>query len=252
MAHGQHISSYDEKAEADTPWAASFAKRNFDPFQIFGPGVDLSMMERPIYGNSGYIWNHSVCYHSKLCEHCNDYSAHTDSLVIAVDGNHLPDGQSSCGVYVGQGNMYNERVYIPESAKEPITLQSSELQAGIQGLIIAIKIRTLEDFSEDETPLSLVIIKANSDCLVKGMTERIVKWKKNGYKTARGTPVMYSSLFRTLDTLAETLEKLGVKVLFWQVSRELNLEADKIAKNGVQKAYYAVDDNDSYNGSGES
>ena len=77
--------------------------------------------------------------------------------------------------------------------------------------------------------LDTVIIKADSEYLVKGMTEWVVKWRMNGWKTAKGGEVVNRGLFEDLLAKVEELEDAGVTVLFWHVRREFNGEADRLA-----------------------
>ncbi|CAG9939383.1 unnamed protein product [Clonostachys rosea f. rosea IK726] len=81
----------------------------------------------------------------------------------------------------------------------------------------------------DERPLDTVVIKADSEYLVKGMTEWVFKWETNGYKPANRKPVKNSKLFQELHALIKELNTSNVKVFFWQVPREMNKEADRLA-----------------------
>ena len=85
---------------------------------------------------------------------------------------------------------------------------------------------------EDPTPLedlTRVVIKADSEYLVKGMTTRVFKWKENGFLTSRNTPVVNADLFKAIDQEIETLNKNGVGVQFWHVPRDQNTMADYLA-----------------------
>lgn len=83
-------------------------------------------------------------------------------------------------------------------------------------------------------PLHQVVIKSDSEYLVKGMTERVFKWEKNGYRTPKGTAVTNSTPFKKLGMLISMLNELGVEVLFWQVPRRYNEQADELANVALQ------------------
>ena len=70
--------------------------------------------------------------------------------------------------------------------------------------------------------------------MVKGMTEWVFKWRTNGYRNAKGTPVINADLFRRVDQKVMGLNDLGVEVLFWHVPRSRNKEADALANAGFR------------------
>jgi ribonuclease HI len=74
-----------------------------------------------------------------------------------------------------------------------------------------------------------VVIKADSEYLVKGMTEWIFTWEQNGFLNARGQAVTNARYFQLLQSLVWELNDLGVEVLFWWVPRERNRHADALA-----------------------
>lgn len=82
--------------------------------------------------------------------------------------------------------------------------------------------------------LRKVIIKADSEYLVKGMTEWVFKWEANGYWTSKGTPVTNSALFRQLHGLIRNLNAFDVEVLFWHVPRSRNKEAVELAGKALR------------------
>lgn len=81
------------------------------------------------------------------------------------------------------------------------------------------------------TDLSQVVIKTDSGYLAKAMTEWVFKWKKNGYRAAKGSPVTNRALFEWLDNSVRSLNDMGVQVLFWHVTRDRNREADRLAND---------------------
>ncbi|KAI9859797.1 MAG: hypothetical protein M1813_006514 [Trichoglossum hirsutum] len=203
--------------------------RKFNPFDLYGEDVDLNEVE--VCHDEDWIY--VACDNSDPCEHCGGLAAHVDSIIIAVDGacpnNGKAGASAAVGVFVGDRSKYGGS-YVLNTA-EP-TNQKAELAAGIQGLETALAIQIDGIGGRD---LGQVIIKADSEYMVKGMTDWIFKWRVNGYKTAKGRPVANASLFRRLEDLVLKLNKLNVEVLFWHVPRELNKDADRLANAGLRK-----------------
>ncbi|KAK8232840.1 ribonuclease H-like domain-containing protein, partial [Phyllosticta capitalensis] len=113
---------------------------------------------------------------------------HRDSVLIAVDGacrgNGQLDAMAAYAVFFAPSSRFNRSAILPtENATS--TSQRAELSGGIAAL-------------EEAKQLTLVI-KTDSEYLCFGATEWIAKWKKNGWKNARGRPVANRGLFQKLD-----------------------------------------------------
>ncbi len=100
------------------------------------------------------------------------------------------------------------------------------------GLYTAIHIAENGVEGED---LCKVVIKSDSEYLVKGMTDWVFKWKENGYRTAKGKPVTNMRIFQRLDELVERLNEMNVEVQFWYVLREFNKDADGLVNTAFDK-----------------
>ncbi|PWY93124.1 ribonuclease H-like protein [Aspergillus sclerotioniger CBS 115572] len=169
----------------------------------------------------------------RKCPHCNCHVCHTGCIVIAVDGachrNGQPGARASVGVYHGFESNWNASYLL--SSEENQTNQVAELVACETALIDA---RLMHEYGEkygiEDRKLSIVVIKSDSEYVVRGMTEWIEKWKTNGWLNAKGQPVANREYFFRIDGIVESLEKKYVSVKFWHVPRELNKEADKLAK----------------------
>jgi ribonuclease HI len=207
---------------ADLRTSISQPDRLFNPTKIWGFGIDPFLAESP----TGML-THVGCHASLPCEACCRLPAHLNTLVIAVDGACRSNGrqdatpQSALGVFVGHNSPYNFQHKLPQVR----TNQAAELTAGIWGLKVAKNV--IEN--EGQGVLDTVVIKADSEYLVKGMTEWVVKWQANGWKTAKGGDVVNRVFFEELMAEVEELEDAGVKVLFWHVRRGFNREADRLA-----------------------
>ncbi|OOQ91624.1 ribonuclease H1 [Penicillium brasilianum] len=114
------------------------------------------------------------------------------------------------------------------------TNQTAELHACLSALFDALVIQREWEVAGDR--LSAIVIKSDSEYVVRGLTEWLPKWKKNGWKNARGSPVVNSAYFQQIEQLIEILE-LDISVKFWAVPRERNGMADSLAKSAlVEKA----------------
>lgn len=74
-----------------------------------------------------------------------------------------------------------------------------------------------------------VVIKTDSEYIVRHMTECIMKWRQNGFRNSKGTYVANADVFNKIDIITGHLNFQGVEVLFWQVGRLENAEADALA-----------------------
>jgi ribonuclease HI len=218
MGINKHSSTADF---CDSSKAQGWVKdRRFKPYERYSQNVDLDDVEV----SEDEYWSFVACDRAGPCEDCGCLSAHIDCIVIAVDGacwnNGTAGARAAAGVFVGDESEYNDSFVL--KVTNP-TNQVAELRAGIRGLEQALVIQSNGINGSD---LQQVVIKADSEYLVKGMTEWVFKWKKNGYRTSRGTPVTNAPLFKRLEELVIKLNGLNVEVLFWQVPRDRNKQAD--------------------------
>lgn len=170
-----------------------------------------------------------------------NYEPHIDTVVISVDGacpnNGKPNAQSAVGIFFHPANyQWNEAITLPSQYN---TSQRAELFAGLKALQLAERLRTLNPQwgkrrkrrrAGPMRRLRRVVIKGDSEYLVKGMTVWINRWRRNGYIGVEGKPVKNQDLYRLLDEQVEKLEAMGVEVQFWWVGRENNTMADRLAE----------------------
>ena len=169
-------------------------------------------------------------YSCPCCE-----SNYITAQVIAIDGgcrdNGKPNATSAIGVYFCEGSPFNFSRILGTTLH---TNQKAELEACRAALEMVVK---LEEAGAGFKARRYVIIKADSEYVVKGMTEWIYKWKENGYLNAKGKPVTNAPLFQRIDKLVEELEEeWALKVLFWHVPREQNREADALVNAAFDAA----------------
>ncbi|KAF6746030.1 ribonuclease H-like domain-containing protein [Ephemerocybe angulata] len=77
-----------------------------------------------------------------------------------------------------------------------------------------------------------IILATDSEYLVLGISERIHKWKENGWKTSSGTQVKNKDLWVALYAKIREVEEYNCHVQFWLIPRAWN-EADKYAKEAA-------------------
>ena len=176
-----------------------------------------------------------ACVESRVCLDCGKREAHREALVIAVNGmcsrNHETDGttKSGVGIFFGEDAAYNFKMRLPDTLHgSAMTDPKAELLAAARGLLHLYWLDKLGVLDASDT--SLIVIKTGSHYVVEAMTEKMVKWKQNGWKTEQGDQVANVVLFKAIGMAVKMTEKqLGCKVLFWHVEREHNAEAAKLA-----------------------
>lgn len=210
--------------------AETAGDRKFDPETRYPTGIDPDHIEK-YHGT----WTNVSCH--EPCSDCGLLAAHSDCLVIAVDGAcrniARPSVVASVGVFVGYGSQHNVALCLDWVA--PRNNLVAELWACWHGLVQALHIAH-QWVAEGQQPLRQIVIKANSGYLVKGMTEQIWTWRDNGYLNNKGKPMVNGDMFRALENLIGNLNELGVHVLFWRVSERRNQLADKLANEALDNA----------------
>ncbi|KAL3599774.1 hypothetical protein FPOAC2_04002 [Fusarium poae] len=189
----------------DREWVQN---RKFEPSSRYRDSIDLDLIQ---VTNDDEDWTYVACENALPCNDCDCIAPHVDSIFIAVNGacrgNGHANAKAAVGVFFGRRSTYNQSVLLDQSH---VTNQIAELKAGILALEQAKEI-------------------ADSDYLVKGMTEWVFKWETNGYKTAKRKLVENAKLFQELRALVGDLNTSNAEVLFWRVPREMNKEADELA-----------------------
>ncbi|OJD33059.1 ribonuclease h [Diplodia corticola] len=151
----------------------------------------------------------------------------TKSLMVSADGacrgNGMAGARASIGVFFRHGSPYNEAQVL--SGVNP-TNQRAELFAGIMALQ-AVGNLLCGPLPEE---LELLVLKTDSEYLVKGITEWIYTWRENGWTAANGLSVANADLFKRLDVIVVGYKNQhGITVKFLHVPRELNAGADGLA-----------------------
>ncbi|KAL9576546.1 MAG: hypothetical protein Q9212_007005 [Teloschistes hypoglaucus] len=165
-------------------------------------------------------------------------SMHRRSILVGTDGacrnNGKPAAKAAYGVYFGKKSHQSHSYKIVRGRR--FTSQRAELHACIEALMTIRNIKNAvasgwnkDEFSHVADEFPPVIIKSESAYLVVGMTEHINRWKDNGYLNAQGKPLINGDYFMRIDQEIQTLQSLGIDVLFWRVTKDRNQEANKLA-----------------------
>jgi ribonuclease HI len=161
---------------------------------------------------------------------------HGGAVIIATDGacrnNGRSNAASGCGVFFGMYSAHNI-AFQPEDARP--TNQRAELQTAISALS---KVRHMAANGElkNEGWINEIIIKTDSAFVVNSMTDWILKWRDNGHLSGKGVPVVNQELIQRLDFLCNQINDLNFRARFWNVRRENNMQADRLANAALDGA----------------
>ncbi|RDW86069.1 uncharacterized protein DSM5745_02711 [Aspergillus mulundensis] len=206
--------------------------RRFIPEDIYPSPFKASDIEREI----GH-WVFVACPGRTKCRNYKRHSSHLDTIVVAVDGACIGNGQedavSSLAVYVGPWNHNN--VVDDKGIYPGQTSQIAEMEAAIWAVSTVSGIE--EDFDSDDDSDEIwlcgrprtVIIKSDSSYVVRGLTEHLPKWKANGWRNSSGKRVANREKWEELEEVVCEAEDQGFEIFFWHVPREMNRIADAAA-----------------------
>lgn len=165
------------------------------------------------------------------CPQCGNLRVHAEQIFIAVSALCTPPGTKhwkiAIGVYFARNSHFNLGECVDDSNK---CLARTQLHACLRALQETMDLKT-NSFQD----LEGVVIKTDSKYVVRHMTECIKKWRKNGFHNAKGAPVANADLFNQIDILIGQLNVQGIEVLFWQVERLENAEADALAGAAIRR-----------------
>ncbi|BCS23025.1 uncharacterized protein APUU_31250S [Aspergillus puulaauensis] len=151
------------------------------------------------------------------------------TIVVAFDGaclrNGKPGALGAVGVYFGPKNPWNKRQKLyPEMTH---TSQLAEL-VGCRG---ATRFVLAMLKSEKRPKVETLIIKSDSEYVIRSLTEYMPKWKSNGWRNAKGLRVANAEVFQEIEANIRILEEQkAVRVYLWAVPRSMNEDADLLAK----------------------
>ncbi|PYI14082.1 hypothetical protein BO99DRAFT_406972 [Aspergillus violaceofuscus CBS 115571] len=156
------------------------------------------------------------------------------TLVVAISGDCLRNhgtGRASVGVFWGYGNQNNVSTAL-DAYPGPRTRIMSELSACCRALRDGLRICQERPSC---TPVQRLVVKSDSERVVSGITEYMPHWITNGWRTNNGGEVPYAGFYLEIGELIAQLENEGTAVDFWFVSRRLNPDARRMARNGLRR-----------------
>lgn len=203
------------------------AGAKFVPEELYGEGFKLDSTR---YDKDD--WTFVPCPEYPFpdpCPDCGKHKVHAEQIFIAVSAVCTPHGskypKAAIGIYFARDSHFNIGVCV---AEPKLCHMKTQLHACLRALH-----ETLEFKMNGFTDLEGIVIKTDSDYIVRHMTDCIVKWRQNGFKNSKGSFVSNADLFIQIDSLIGHLNNLGVEVLFWQVGRFENEEADALASAAI-------------------
>lgn len=105
-------------------------------------------------------------------------------------------------------------------------------RADLRAVIGALRFRSWKGMED----CSSLVIATDSDYVVEGITSRVIDWLNNGWNTQVNTPVKNQDLWKyLLKELENAWLASGMRVQFWQITREQNWVAKRVAKEAVNE-----------------
>ena len=156
-------------------------------------------------------------------------------VLIYTDGACLDNGNANAKagwafVFRPSSRGVSEEVSAPLEKRGPTgeEHQQTSNRAELRAVIGALRFRVWsgEGFRE-------IVIATDSEYVVNGVTEWVRGWLRRGWRTSAGASVKNRDLWRALLGEIERWSDQGVDVKFWHIGRNLNIEADRKAKEAA-------------------
>ena len=200
-------------------------------------------------GNNGLA---SAQSHPSHHTYEHEYAGTGRSLLVFVDGacssNGSSDARAGIGIYFGENSRYN----LGEAMSQPgpATSQKAELFALARALEkvrlqVASRHREMCKAEKGASQAAIrdasrfrLVVATDSSYLVESMCKHIEGWTMNEasgqYKNRKGNIIKNSDLIKQIVDEVEELSLVGIQVVYYQVGREHNVHADKLAKMCVK------------------
>ncbi|KAF7298613.1 Ribonuclease H-like protein [Mycena indigotica] len=195
------------------------------------------------------------CPHSSGCgaflaKCCNcfvyDKLCHTFELVFvdgACPGNGSPHARAGIGCAIG--TRLDQQLSLPVTDEmdpgQRRTSQRAELLAALIGLEFLLESRKDsrgrrgDDDSSPDARNHRYIVVADSEYVVKGMTEWVPQWKANNWKNKHGRTPANVDLFQQIEAILLNHKNRSYAIQFYHVPRQFNALADRLAKEGAEQ-----------------
>lgn len=137
-------------------------------------------------------------------------------IIIYTDGSSRGNpGRGGWGVIIAD----EDRVVELGGYEAMTTNNRMELRAAIEGLkvinngqwIIRTKFPISSEMTNDEKDLKTIEVRPDSQYVIKGITEWILGWKRNGWVNSKREPVLNRDLWEALDEAVSKIHNNGTK-----------------------------------------
>lgn len=122
-------------------------------------------------------------------------------MYVYTDGSSLNNGTKNSKAGIGVWFDFNDSRNI--SAKLSGNIQTNN-RAELTAILLALKTLKNEKREKDK-----IVIVSDSQYSIKAVTEWIVNWKKNNWKTSKNKPVKNSDLIKDIDNLKNYFTNLS-------------------------------------------
>lgn len=171
------------------------------------------------------------------------YAGTSRSLIVHTDGACIDNGQPSAvagvGVYFGANSRYN--VSAPLETSVAPTSQVAELHALLRAMqvvrkdIVPARSVLVQD-DHDTKRFRLVLVTDSSyavECMCKHRKSWILDDEQKCLKNQQGKEITNSDILLAIEAEVEKLSRVGVQVTYYNVPRELNQDADALARVAI-------------------
>lgn len=183
----------------------------------------------PLAGRLRYSNSDEISYLTKLPR---GQEADYRTVVVHVDGacsgNGTAFATAGFGVYFGGNSSrnYGKRI----SAVDYPTSEYAHLCAAQSGL------RYVYDTFRNDDDISRVIIASNCQNVVKGFSEWVFKWEKNGWTKSDGKPLANVYKLQQISSLIRQMERENWIVKFYKVDCGDNHGAEQLAQESFDES----------------
>ncbi|MCJ1360057.1 MAG: hypothetical protein MMC33_010060 [Icmadophila ericetorum] len=157
-------------------------------------------------------------------------------MLIYTDGSCLgnasgPDSTAGCSFIfrpAKEQQLSHLKFRLELEGPDKVLHEQTSNRAELRAVIAALQFRVWwgEGFTS-------VVIATDSEYIVKGCTEWVRGWVQKGWRTSKKVAVKNRDLWELLLDEVERYREMGCRILFWRIPRELNVHADRLAKEAA-------------------
>ncbi|KAJ7364854.1 ribonuclease H-like domain-containing protein [Mycena albidolilacea] len=184
-------------------------------------------------------------FHARCCQSQLPHRICEEHPIVFVDGSCPGNGGlgARAGIGCAIGDDPKDQLCSPVTDTmdpgAPRTSQRAELLAALQGLRFLVCATSTARYHPDchaplkcQHPMEYIVV-ADSEYVVKGMTEWVPQWKVRSSRCRQGKAPKNRDLFQRLEAAVSEYERQGLKIQFFHVPREFNFIADGLAKRAT-------------------